>query len=65
MNRNTIIVFEDEAIVAEDLAIKLRQSGYEVAGTAVSGEEALILADLLQAGDRTFRQSRRSLAFEF
>ncbi len=39
-----ILIVEDEAIVAEDLSHKLRRLGYEVAGVAASGEQALTLA---------------------
>jgi len=44
MNKTTILIVEDEAIVAADLANKLRRLGYEVAGTAAGGEEAVALA---------------------
>jgi PAS domain S-box-containing protein len=48
MNKTTILIVEDEAIVAADLAGKLRQLGYEVAGIAAKGEEAIVLADSLR-----------------
>jgi len=48
MNKTTILIVEDEAIVAADLAAKLRQLGYEVAGIAAKGEEAVALADSLR-----------------
>ena len=38
-----ILIVEDESIVAADLAGKLRRLGYEVAGTAAGGEEAVAL----------------------
>ena len=44
MNKTTILIVEDEAIVAADLAGKLGQLGYEVVGTAAEGEEAVELA---------------------
>ncbi len=44
MTTTTILIVEDEAIVAADLAGKLQQLGYEVAGIAASGEEAIALA---------------------
>jgi PAS domain S-box-containing protein len=44
MTKTTILVVENEAIVAMDLAAKLRQLGYEVAGTAAEGEAAVALA---------------------
>ncbi len=39
-----ILVVEDEAVVAMDIEERLRRLGYEVAGHAVSGEEAISLA---------------------
>ena len=44
MSRRVLIV-EDEGIVADDLAWRLTQIGYEIVGIAASGEEALSLAD--------------------
>jgi PAS domain S-box-containing protein len=44
MNKTTILIVEDEAIVAADLAGKLGQLGYEVAGITGEGEEAVALA---------------------
>ncbi|MBP2674999.1 MAG: sensor hybrid histidine kinase [Deltaproteobacteria bacterium] len=44
MNGTTILIVEDEAIVAADLDGKLRRLGYEVAGIAASGEEAVAMA---------------------
>jgi PAS domain S-box-containing protein len=44
MRKTAVLVVEDEAIVAADLAGKLRQLGYEVAGIASEGEEAVALA---------------------
>ncbi|MCU0574950.1 MAG: PAS domain S-box protein [Syntrophobacteraceae bacterium] len=44
MSKISVLVVEDEAIVAADLAGKLRQLGYEVAGMASEGEEAIALA---------------------
>jgi PAS domain S-box-containing protein len=48
MNKTTILIVEDEAIVAADLAAKLRQLGYEIAGTVAEGEEAVKLASHLR-----------------
>jgi PAS domain S-box-containing protein len=39
-----LLIVEDEAIVAEDLAHKVRALGHEVIGTASSGEEAVARA---------------------
>lgn len=44
MSRQTILVVEDEAIVAADLVKKVRQLGYDVTGSTVSGEDAIVLA---------------------
>jgi signal transduction histidine kinase/GAF domain-containing protein/AmiR/NasT family two-component response regulator len=44
MSLTTVLIVEDEAIVAADLEGKLRQLGYEVAGIAAEGEEAVALA---------------------
>ena len=41
MKKTTILIVEDEAIVAADLAKKLELLGYKVAGIAAKGEEAL------------------------
>jgi PAS domain S-box-containing protein len=48
MSKTNILIVEDEAIVAADLAGKLRQLGYEVAGIAAGGEEAVRLASRLR-----------------
>lgn len=42
--RARIMVVEDEAIVARDIALSLAGLGYEVSGTAASGAEAMELA---------------------
>jgi signal transduction histidine kinase len=43
----SVLIVEDEAIVAADLSNKLRKLGYSISGVTASGEEAVILA-----GDR-------------
>ncbi|MEW6517990.1 MAG: PAS domain S-box protein [Thermodesulfobacteriota bacterium] len=48
MNKTTILIVEDEAIIAADLAAKLLRLGYGVAGTAAGGEEAVRLAGQLR-----------------
>jgi PAS domain S-box-containing protein len=40
----TLLIVEDEALVAADLKAKLERSGYTVVGTAVRGREALEMA---------------------
>ncbi|HET6421671.1 MAG TPA: response regulator, partial [Geobacteraceae bacterium] len=44
MSKTTILIVEDEAIVAADLAGKLAQLGFEIVGVAAGGEEAVELA---------------------
>ena len=44
MSKTSILVVEDEAIVAADLAAKLETLGYHVAGITAAGEEAVTLA---------------------
>jgi PAS domain S-box-containing protein len=44
MSKTTILIVEDEGIVAENLHMKLEQLGYAVAGIAVKGEEAIEMA---------------------
>src|SRR5690242_2853858 len=39
-----ILIVEDEAIVAEDLSLKLEHLGYEICATTARGEEAIVLA---------------------
>lgn len=50
MSNISILIVEDEAIVAEDLSRKVSQLGYTVAGTAMTGEEAIVLAHQLLPG---------------
>ncbi|MGO8675262.1 MAG: response regulator [Limisphaerales bacterium] len=44
MPKPAILIVEDEAIVAEDLAQKLGRLGYEIRGTTARGEAAVALA---------------------
>jgi len=44
MTHRDILIVEDEAIIAEDLAINVRRLGYDVAGTTATGEEAIEIA---------------------
>lgn len=44
MNRNRILIIEDEPIVAEDIKSILEKLGYEVAGMAADGDQALAIA---------------------
>jgi PAS domain S-box-containing protein len=45
MNQRTILIVEDEAIVAMDIEDRLAGIGYQLAGRAASGERALALAE--------------------
>lgn len=47
MNSAGILIVEDEAVVAADLASKLGRLGYDVCGIAASGKEAFDLAERL------------------
>jgi PAS domain S-box-containing protein len=61
MNRKRIFVVEDESIVSLEIQTRLKKLGYEIAGNAASGEEAikkvlsskpdLILMDIRIKGD--------------
>jgi CheY-like chemotaxis protein len=63
MSSLSILIVEDELIVAENLAMLLRRNGYQVVGIAISGEKALemvekhqpnvILMDILLRGNLT------------
>jgi PAS domain S-box-containing protein len=44
MSKATILIVEDEAIVAADIANKLRKLGYDVVGSTGTGEEAIEIA---------------------
>jgi len=44
MTPSTLLIVEDEAVVAGDLEARLKRRGYSVCGVAVSGDEALALA---------------------
>jgi two-component system cell cycle sensor histidine kinase/response regulator CckA len=44
MTKTTILIVEDEAIVAVDLAGRLERLGYEIVGIAAQGQEAVALA---------------------
>ena len=46
--RASIMVVEDERIVARDLQATLQRAGYQVPGLAASGEEAIALAGQLK-----------------
>jgi PAS domain S-box-containing protein/diguanylate cyclase (GGDEF)-like protein len=47
MEKVRILVVEDERIVSMDLQRRLKSMGYEIAGSAVSGEEAIQKAEAL------------------
>jgi len=41
MRKNTLLVVEDEVLVAKDVSSRLTQMGYEVVGTAGKGKDAI------------------------
>jgi CheY-like chemotaxis protein len=43
-----ILVVEDESIIAMDIAMQLRELGYQVVGHASSGEQAITMAEQLR-----------------
>ncbi|HBX70304.1 MAG TPA: hypothetical protein DEH25_13235 [Chloroflexi bacterium] len=45
MNQFSILIVEDEILVAKDIENKLIQAGYRVIGRAASGQEAIALAE--------------------
>ncbi|HEY5996976.1 MAG TPA: response regulator, partial [Candidatus Deferrimicrobiaceae bacterium] len=45
-----ILIVEDESIIREDLRSRIERFGYEVAGTAATGEDALRLAEAASPG---------------
>ncbi len=47
MNRHGVLIAEDEAIIAEDLRLLLRDSGYEVVAVVRTGQEAIERVDEL------------------
>jgi PAS domain S-box-containing protein len=61
MSKTTVLIVEDEAIIAADLAGKLEKLGYEIVGTEAKGEEAVesvfrlkpdvVLMDILLKGE--------------
>ena len=61
MNHSSILIVEDETLVAEDIAGRLKRLGYQVTEMVESGEEAiasflsnppdLVLMDIILAGD--------------
>jgi PAS domain S-box-containing protein len=44
MSRISVLIVEDEVIVAQNLASKLEKLGYTVTGTAINGHEAVAMA---------------------
>ncbi len=44
LTRKRIEIVEDEAVIAMEMAQRLRDFGYDVVGTAASGDQALALA---------------------
>ena len=48
MKKKHILIVEDERIVSADIKISLQKFGFAVAGTAVSGEDAIKKAEKLR-----------------
>ncbi len=48
--KDTIIVVEDEALVALDLQARLRRLGYEVPAVVSTGEQAILMAEKFKPG---------------
>src|SRR6185369_13231089 len=48
MNKTSVLIVEDEAIIAADLSGKLGHLGYEVVGSAAEGNDALEIASRLK-----------------
>jgi len=48
--KNTIIVVEDEALVALDLQARLQRLGYEVPAVVSTGEQAILVAEKFKPG---------------
>ena len=44
MSKNNILVIEDEAIVSKDIQQSLKRLGYNIVGSAATGERAVELA---------------------
>jgi two-component system, cell cycle sensor histidine kinase and response regulator CckA len=75
MDKTSILIVEDEGIVAKNLNSKLEQLGYEVAGTATSAEEAvemalelrpqLILMDIQLSGQRDGIQAAEAIRAQY
>lgn len=71
VHMTTILITEDEQVVAQDLKITLEGFGYRVAGIALSGEQAialaeqvrpdLVLMDIFLAGEMTGIQAAEEI----
>lgn len=46
--KRRVLVVEDEAIIARDIAMQLRDLGFDVLGPVASGEKAIVLAGELR-----------------
>ena len=75
MSKTRILIVEDEMIIAEDLACKLGQLGYEISGTTRYGEDAiiharelrpdLVLMDIQLAGTVNGIEAARIIGLEY
>jgi CheY-like chemotaxis protein len=75
MERASILIVEDEYLLAMEIRIALEESGYKVAGIAMSGEEAveqaekerpdLVLMDIKLHGDSDGVEAARRIRERF
>lgn len=45
MKKTSVLIVEDEVIIAKDMSLTLTKLGYSVAGHCISGEEAILMAE--------------------
>ena len=75
MTKPRIMLVEDETIIADDLALRLRKMGYEICGTLTSGEDVinslavdrpdLILMDIVLQGEMTGIEAAERIGTDF
>jgi DNA-binding LytR/AlgR family response regulator len=71
MKKTSVLIVEDEVIIAKDLSLTLTKLGYHIAGHCASGEEAvkmavkeqpgIILMDIMLKGDMTGIDAAREI----
>ncbi len=75
MKKTSVLIVEDEVIIAKDLSLTLGKLGYIVVGHCISGEEALllieknmpdiILMDIMLKGDMTGIETAKEIRNKF